>query len=188
MADFYSDEFHDSYFDKFSEEDFKKVDAAVDAALETQSDAEMQAQDEEYNASFPSEIGGLNLNHLSSQDFAKLDNTTDSDREVEVSSELAGSSFRSDVFSLNLGTLTEGEFEKLDALELQHDVGSTGGPLIEIELEDNSRVGPSANNTSATLIRDFSPIKQFRHKNILSVTDLVSPSWCVFSLYISSLV
>lgn len=171
MTDAFSDDFPDTLFKGFTDADFEKVDDAISAALEpeTQPDVPLIAPAQATEASFESEIYGLNLNLLGSQEYDFLDEVVDLEDVVLPSSQSTDASFRSDAFSLNLGTLAEQDFAQLEA-QVEHSSPS-GAPLVHIEI-DTPEVpsGPS-------------PMKQFRHKNILSVTDLVSPSWYVFFIF-----
>ena len=85
----------------------------------------------------------------------------------------------------NLGEFTEQDFAKID-FDLNNNQGKqsqTGGPAVLIEIED---ISDSLMHMPKGLSRLYShssgmsPFKRHRAWNgILSVTDLVSPSWYV---------
>ena len=92
----------------------------------------------------------------------------------------------------NLGEFTEQDFAKID-FDLNNNQGKqshTGGPAVLIEIEDISdslmHIPKGLSHFTAASSRlyshnsEMSPFKRHRAWNgILSVTDLVSPSWYV---------
>lgn len=91
----------------------------------------------------------------------------------------------------NLGEFTEQDFAKIDfdvLSDIQAQQSQAAGPAVPIEIEDSPMPRGLPHFTAATAgssrsFQHYSEISPFqRHRswsNILSVTDLVSPSWYV---------
>lgn len=185
MSDPASDSFSGLDFPDFTEEDFLQIDAII--ASQTAEDTKSP------DASFQSEIYGLNLNLLTAEELAQLDAVgIEMDLEAQHKSqeiETANSSFQYLDGDLNLGTLSTIELASLDAAILKADKNSQAGPSIEIEIEIpqdplNSAALPPLQqeelfNKMANPQDRKSPLQKFRSRTPLSVSDLVSPSWYV---------
>jgi len=181
MADLGSDSFSDLEF-PFTEEDFAKIDAAIASQI---------AEDKEsHDASFQSEIYGLNLNLLTAEELAQLDTVgveTDTGCQHEI--ETANSSFHYADGDLNLGTLNAIELASLDAAIAEANVNPQAGPSIEVEIENPQESSDSAALPTLQQKRPSikvskpqkrkTPLQEFRSRVPLSVSDLVHPSWYV---------
>ena len=165
-------------YPEFTEEGFKAIDDATAQAYErTNSEDIRPVEADKTEESFQSEIDGLNLNNLTEEDWAKLDNGLKDVGETtgEESSKHLEASFASEIDGLNMGTLTEDEFAILDAAVYN----SLGEPSIRVGFEPSSvggSPGPIRKRSAHTL---KSPLGSFRRNNILSVTDLTAPVWYV---------
>jgi exonuclease V len=159
----------DLYFSQFTEEDFKKIDEAVATAWEGTSALQTKPE------SFPSKIDVPDLN---TKDSAKLAYLSDIEDSVEDNEEPLNRSFASEIDGLNLATLTTEELEKLDTFISENYFGS-GGPSISISPENLS--GEATAMHAGRAKDSLSPLRQFRRKGVLSVTDLSYPTWYVLS-------
>jgi hypothetical protein len=182
MSGLGSDSFSDLEFPEFTEEDFVQIDAAIASQI--------AEGIESPDASFQSEIYGLNLNLLTAEELAQLDTVgMDTDTEPQHEIETANSSFQYADGDLNLGTLSATELASLDAAITKTNGNPQAEPLIEIEIET-----PQESSDSAALptlqqkgpsIKVAKPqkrttlLQEFRSRMPLSVTDLVHPSWYV---------
>lgn len=181
MADPGSDSFSDLEF-PFTEEDFAQIDAVIASQI--------AKGKESPDASFQSEIYGLNLNLLTAEELAQLDTVgVETDTECKHEIETANSSFQYADGDLNLGTLSAVELASLDAAMAETDGKPQAGPSIEIEIEtpqessDNAALpalqqkGPSTKVSKPQ--KRKTPLQEFRSRVPLSVSDLVNPSWYV---------
>ncbi|KAF8971669.1 exonuclease V a 5' deoxyribonuclease-domain-containing protein [Flammula alnicola] len=180
-----SDDFPGLNFSDFTEEDFEKIDAAVASSI--------GGDEPVADASFESEINGLNLSTLTPQELAEIDAASSQCDTLPLDEEAANSSFQSDMFDINLGALSAEELALLDAAILldvaipTNDQLSKEGPSVEIEIEDldgsasGSSLAPHKNDESLNTAKTWhnkTPLERFRSYMPLSVTDLVSPAWC----------
>ncbi|KIM47540.1 hypothetical protein M413DRAFT_202550 [Hebeloma cylindrosporum] len=181
MSDHGSDSFSGLDFPEFTEEDFARIDAAI---------ASQVAEDKESpDASFQSEIYGLNLNLLTAEELAQLDVVgVETDTESQYLPQTADSSFQYADGDLNLGELSAKDLAYLDAAIAETDGNPQAGPSIEVEIEipqdsPDSVALPalqpeeSFNNVAKPWNRK-TPFQEFRSGMTLSVSDLVYPSWC----------
>ena len=170
-------------YPEFTEEIFKGIDVAIAQAYERiQSEEIRPVSADKIEESFRSEIDGLNLNNLTEEDWAKLDNDLKNVGEImgEGSSKYLDASFASEIDGLNMEKLTEDDFAILDAAIHK----SLGEPSIPVAFESDSRrevegspqAGPIRKKSARTL---KSPLGLFRRNNVLSVTDLAGPVWYV---------
>ncbi|KAF8167402.1 exonuclease V a 5' deoxyribonuclease-domain-containing protein [Crassisporium funariophilum] len=129
----------------------------------------------------------FDLAEFTEEDFAQIDAVVASQSVPELDcGEASGhSSFQSDIYGVNLSKLTAEELAQLDAAISGKTNEPSCAPSIEIQLEGvpgehEPPVRESSPNSSdaGTPKKKQSPKKQFRRRNIFSVTDLVSPAWC----------
>ncbi|KAF9531877.1 exonuclease V a 5' deoxyribonuclease-domain-containing protein [Crepidotus variabilis] len=173
-----SSDYGPDLFATFTPEDFEQVDAVVDTALCT-NETSNESTPEPFDSSFQSEIGGLNLRHLTSEEWAKVDATaTDIEDNVE---EVLDASFRSELEGLDFKTLNDEDLARIDKA-VQQVASKVLGPKIDIALEEPSEAGPSVvlktRPPQTTLPRSLGLLEEFRPSGVLSVTDLVAPTWC----------
>ncbi|KAF9567828.1 hypothetical protein CPC08DRAFT_680578 [Agrocybe pediades] len=163
MSDFGSDSYPGLNFSDFTSDDFAEIDATVASKLAPNiGDIEDVAE-----ASFQSEIDGLNLSLLTPQQLQELDGIPE---DIDDGLQDLSQSVRSDGFDINLGALTADQLAELDGnIEDKIAGRSVDGPAVQVEIEGDSP-GPDAAQRS--------PLEEFRSYMSLSVTDLVSPSWC----------
>ncbi len=175
-----SDGFSDSYFAEFTEEDFDKVDAAVAEAWIR--DERPHADEGDIDESFQS-VGGLDLKLLSEEEWAEIDKLMDIEEPVNEDSQgsWVDTSFRSEVDCLNLETLTEDDFARLDSAVPQRTTRVSPGPSLPIQLEVNTpnsnHPAPSNPTEPERTTKRKSPLRRFRPNGVISVSDLVAPTW-----------
>ncbi|CAA7264816.1 unnamed protein product [Cyclocybe aegerita] len=172
-SDSFSD--FDFSFSEFTEQDLAKLDAAIKPLVEPRPipDEPPAVAD----ASFQSEICGLNLNVLTEEELAKLDAATEEPviLEVREADALTDASFQSDVGGINFNTMSAEDLARLDEAVPQN---AAGGPAIQIQLEEE-RPSAADDQVSGAPPTTKSPYQEFRAWNHhFSVTDLVSPAWC----------
>lgn len=174
-----SDGFSDTYFTEFTEEDFDKVDAVVAEAWIR--DERLHTDNGEIDESFQS-VGGLDLKLLNEEEWAKIDKLVDFEEPVNKDSQASwiDTSYQSEVDGLNLETLTEDDFARLDSDVLQR-MSRVSGPSLPIQLEVNT---PNLNHTAPSnpaeperTTKRNSPLRRFRPNGVISVSDLVAPTW-----------
>lgn len=184
MSDFGSDSFSGLDFSEFTEEDFAQIDSAIASQI--------AEEKESPDASFQSEIYGLNLNLLTAEELAQMDAVgveTDTESQHEPQEiETPNSSFQYADGDLNLGTLNAIELASLDAI-IETDGNPQAGPSIEIEIEMPQESSDGAALSTLQQEKPFikvakpekrkSLLQEFRSRMPLSVTDLVYPSWYV---------
>jgi hypothetical protein len=174
-----SDGFSDSYFTGFTEEDFDKVDAVVAEAWVR--DERPHADNGDIDESFQS-VGGLDLKLLSEEEWAEIDKLTDIEEPVNKDSQESwvDTSF-SEVDGLNLETLTEDDFARLDSDVLQRMTRVSPGPSLPIQLEvdipNSNHTAPSNPAEPERTTERKSPLSRFRPNGVISVSDLVAPTW-----------
>ena len=116
----------------------------------------------------------FDLSEFTEEDFAQIDAAISSQIQDQYAS--ANSSFQSEINGLNLFSLTPEELAQLDSAISMKLNEYIDGPSIQIEIEDGE--------ATPQMVRP-SPLEQFRSRRILSVTDLVSPAWYVYLIYLS---
>jgi len=156
MSDCSSDTYPGLNFSDFTAEDFAELDATITSMFSPKLD-DIEDVGE---ASFQSDIDGLNLSLLTPQQLQALDGSSDRHNgNIDV---------RSDDFDLNLGALTAEELAELDQNIENRMSRGEGGPAVRVKVEDE--ISGTAHQ---------SPLEEFRSCMSLSVTDLVSPAWYV---------
>jgi hypothetical protein len=181
MSNVGSDSFSDLDFPEFTEDDFLQIDAAIASQIAEDKDSP--------DASFQSEIYGLNLNLLTAEELAQLDAVgVETDTESQHEIKTASSSFQFADGDLNLGALNAIELASLDAAITETDGNPQAGPSIEIEIEmlqesSEGAAPPTLHQEpfikAAKPQERKTPFQEFRSRMPLSVTDLVYPSWYV---------
>lgn len=172
-----SDGIFDSYFGEFTPEDLDKIDSAVTEAWNRD-----KADNGAIGESFQSDIGGPNIELLDEEEWDEIDNLTDIEELVNKDREgMAEASFRSEIDGLNLGTLTEDDFERLDSAVLQRMTSISAEPSVPVQFEgdtpNSNHNAPSKVAESGTAKKPKSPLRQFRPNGVISVSDLVAPTW-----------
>ena len=119
----------------------------------------------------------FDFSEFTEEDFAQIDAAILS--HMQGNDATGNSSFQSEIGGLNLSSLTPEELAQLDSAVSMKLNEHNDGPSIQIEIEDGEAT-PLQVVECSTLP---SPLKQFRSRRILSVSDLVSPAWYVFLTY-----
>jgi len=173
-----SDGFSDTYFTEFTEEDFDKVDAVVAEAWIR--DECLHSDNGDIDESFQS-VGGLDLKLLSEEECAEIDKLVDLKENKDRQESWVDTSFQSEVDGLNLETLTEDDFARLDSDVLQRMTRVSPGPSLPIQFEVNTpnlnHPAPSNPAEPERTTKRKSPLRRFRTNGVISVSDLVAPTW-----------
>ncbi|KAF8808059.1 hypothetical protein BYT27DRAFT_7166540 [Phlegmacium glaucopus] len=114
----------------------------------------------------------FDFSEFTEEDFAQIDAAILSHMQGDDAT--GDSSFQSEIGGLNLSSLTPEELAQLDSAVSIKLNEHKDCPSIQIEIEDGGATPLQVVECST----QPSPLKQFRSRRILSVSDLVSPAWC----------